>query len=120
MTSMPALVKPEQAVLRSPDDIQMITLSGTGRSLGKSRAVFGNSAAATKLGCFGQKPGVQYGLTVRPAAKAAFQAKVAAVLTDSAATASAGKDATIFVVHGRDHDARDQLELILHRLGLEP
>lgn len=26
----------------------------------------------------------------------------------------------IFVVHGHDKDARDQLELILHRLGLEP
>jgi predicted nucleotide-binding protein len=29
-------------------------------------------------------------------------------------------DDTIFVVHGRDHNARDQLELVLHRLGLEP
>lgn len=29
-------------------------------------------------------------------------------------------DDTIFVVHGRDPTARDQLELILHRLGLEP
>jgi hypothetical protein len=29
-------------------------------------------------------------------------------------------DSKIFVVHGRDHTARDQLELILHRLGLAP
>jgi predicted nucleotide-binding protein len=27
---------------------------------------------------------------------------------------------SIFVVHGRDSEARDQLELVLHRLGLEP
>jgi predicted nucleotide-binding protein len=27
---------------------------------------------------------------------------------------------SIFVVHGRDHDSRDQLELVLRRLGLEP
>jgi len=29
-------------------------------------------------------------------------------------------DSQIFVVHGRDHDSRDQLELVLRRLGLEP
>src|SRR5215469_18201903 len=28
--------------------------------------------------------------------------------------------ARIFVVHGHDRDARDQLELVLRRLGLEP
>ncbi len=32
----------------------------------------------------------------------------------------AGKQPTIFVVHGHDPDARDQLELALHRLGLKP
>jgi predicted nucleotide-binding protein len=31
-----------------------------------------------------------------------------------------GKQPTIFVVHGHDPDARDQLELALHRLGLRP
>ncbi len=30
------------------------------------------------------------------------------------------KSQKIFVVHGHDHEARDQLELVLRRLGLEP
>jgi len=30
------------------------------------------------------------------------------------------KSQRIFVVHGHDHEARDQLELVLRRLGLEP
>jgi predicted nucleotide-binding protein len=30
------------------------------------------------------------------------------------------KDRVIFVVHGHDHTAKEQLELVLHRLGLEP
>jgi predicted nucleotide-binding protein len=34
--------------------------------------------------------------------------------------ASAPPAAKIFVVHGHDRDARDQLELVLRRLGLEP
>lgn len=34
--------------------------------------------------------------------------------------AAASPAAKIFVVHGHDRDARDQLELILRRLGLEP
>jgi predicted nucleotide-binding protein len=34
--------------------------------------------------------------------------------------AAAPPAAKIFVVHGHDRDARDQLELILRRLGLEP
>jgi predicted nucleotide-binding protein len=54
------------------------------------------------------------------AAKAALAAKVEALLADSAAPARAPADSTIFVVHGRDHEARDQLELVLRRLGLEP
>jgi predicted nucleotide-binding protein len=53
-------------------------------------------------------------------AKAALAAKVEAVLADSAAPARAPTDSTIFVVHGRDYEARDQLELVLRRLGLEP
>ena len=54
------------------------------------------------------------------AAKAALAAKVEAVLADSAAPARAPADSTIFVVHGRDYESRDQLELVLRRLGLEP
>jgi predicted nucleotide-binding protein len=38
----------------------------------------------------------------------------------AAPVAAVPTDDTIFVVHGRDHNARDQLELVLHRLGLEP
>lgn len=54
------------------------------------------------------------------AAKAALTARIEAALTDGATPAVAPADGTIFVVHGRDHDARDQLELVLRRLGLAP
>jgi predicted nucleotide-binding protein len=54
------------------------------------------------------------------AAKDALAAKVEAVLAGGAASARAPTDSIIFVVHGRDHEARDQLELVLRRLGLEP
>jgi predicted nucleotide-binding protein len=47
-----------------------------------------------------------------------LSAKVEAILAgDAPVTNAAG---TIFVVHGRDHDARDQLELVLRRLALAP
>ena len=35
-------------------------------------------------------------------------------------TASSPQAAKIFVVHGHDRDTRDDLELVLRRLGLEP
>jgi predicted nucleotide-binding protein len=35
-------------------------------------------------------------------------------------TAKAEENRTIFVVHGHDGEAREQLELVLHRLGLKP
>jgi predicted nucleotide-binding protein len=43
-----------------------------------------------------------------------------ALTGDVVQPATTCSDGTIFVVHGRDHDARDQLELVLRRLGLEP
>jgi predicted nucleotide-binding protein len=46
--------------------------------------------------------------------------KVEAILSDGVIAAPMNPDSTIFVVHGRDHDSRDQLELILRRLGLAP
>jgi predicted nucleotide-binding protein len=54
------------------------------------------------------------------APKDALAAKVEALLADGAAPASVPTDGAIFVVHGRDTDSRDQLELVLRRLGLEP
>src|SRR5580692_5358972 len=39
--------------------------------------------------------------------------KVELLLADGAMVAQAAAGSAIFVVHGRDHDARDQLELIL-------
>jgi predicted nucleotide-binding protein len=47
------------------------------------------------------------------------------MLCGGAETKPAGAAATrssrqIFIVHGHDTEARDQLELALHRLGLEP
>jgi predicted nucleotide-binding protein len=54
-------------------------------------------------------------------AKAALQTKVETLLSDGVVAASAiDADSQIFVVHGRDHDSRDQLELVLRRLGLQP
>ena len=53
-------------------------------------------------------------------AKVVLQGKVELILSDGLAVPHVGNESTIFVVHGRDHSARDQLELILRRLGLEP
>lgn len=49
--------------------------------------------------------------------RAAFSAAVEAVL---GVAPKADENRTIFVVHGHDVEAREQLELILHRLGLKP
>jgi predicted nucleotide-binding protein len=54
------------------------------------------------------------------AAQEALAIKVEAVLADVAIAAPIAADSVIFVVHGRDETARDQLELILMRLGLQP
>lgn len=53
-------------------------------------------------------------------ARAALAARIETALADGAVASAPDKGSTIFVVHGRDTDARDQLELILRRLGLEP
>lgn len=53
-------------------------------------------------------------------AKAVLEGKIEAILSDGTPVAEAATGSTIFVVHGRDTDSRDQLELILRRLGLEP
>jgi predicted nucleotide-binding protein len=55
-----------------------------------------------------------------PALKEALASKVNAILIDGSTTSAVTNESTIFVVHGRDHEARDQLELVLRRLGLEP
>jgi len=52
--------------------------------------------------------------------QAGLSKKVEAILADGAIAEPMPADSVIFVVHGRDHDARDQLELVLRRLGLEP
>ncbi|MBI3871002.1 MAG: nucleotide-binding protein [Verrucomicrobia bacterium] len=46
------------------------------------------------------------------------EGRVGAVVTQAQGIARAPKH--IFIVHGHDSDARDQLELALHRLGLKP
>lgn len=63
--------------------------------------------------------------TVQPQGRAAdrFAEKVAAVLEHEVPVKVAPggvPSAKIFVVHGHDREARDQLELVLRRLGLEP
>ena len=57
-----------------------------------------------------------------PAVKAALAEKAEALFVGGAVAVAvaAARDSTIFVVHGRDHEARDQLELVLRRLGLTP
>src|SRR5204863_3496499 len=68
-----------------------------------------------------------------PKLKAAFEEPVSKAISEwkPAATSavlpvpvrSSSKDTTskrVFVVHGHDQPAREQLELVLHRLGLEP
>lgn len=52
--------------------------------------------------------------------KGNLEARISTILFDGAVADHIDPDSTIFVVHGRDHDSRDQLELILRRLGLEP
>jgi predicted nucleotide-binding protein len=53
-------------------------------------------------------------------AKTVLQGKAEALLADGKVPVPVPSDSTIFVVHGRDHDSRDQLELVLRRLGLAP
>jgi predicted nucleotide-binding protein len=56
-----------------------------------------------------------------PSEKAALESLVEAILSGAApAKKAAPNEGTIFVVHGRDHESKDQLELVLRRLGLEP
>jgi predicted nucleotide-binding protein len=51
--------------------------------------------------------------------KAAIESRVQAILAEGSAQ-PATTATQIFVVHGRDHEARDQLRLILFSLRLEP
>lgn len=55
-----------------------------------------------------------------PASKELLSKKIETALGDGLAAEPPAAGGAIFVVHGRDHDARDQLELVLRRLGLEP
>jgi predicted nucleotide-binding protein len=52
--------------------------------------------------------------------KDALTDRVIVALRDGISAAAPDTDSHIFIVHGRDHDSRDQLELALRRLGLEP
>lgn len=52
-------------------------------------------------------------------AKDELETKVSAALSDAVTPPKEGAT-TVFVVHGHDHDSRDQLRLALHDLGLEP
>jgi predicted nucleotide-binding protein len=52
--------------------------------------------------------------------KETLASRVETVLADGATIAKIDPSSTIFVVHGRDIESRDQLELVLRRLGLAP
>ncbi len=52
--------------------------------------------------------------------RAALEGKVKSAFDGEVVIEPANNDRAIFVVHGRDHDSRDQLELVLRRLGLAP
>jgi predicted nucleotide-binding protein len=54
-------------------------------------------------------------------AKAALQASIeSALVGDGTLKEFDPSGKTIFVVHGRDHTSRDQLQLVLFKLGLQP
>lgn len=55
-----------------------------------------------------------------PTTKVALESRVSAALNGGVTPAPQPNGSQIFVVHGRDHESRDQLELVLRRLGLEP
>lgn len=52
--------------------------------------------------------------------KSLLASKVEQSFAGGPVVAPSNNNGTIFVVHGRDHEARDQLELVLRRLGLAP
>lgn len=52
--------------------------------------------------------------------KDSLRKKVESVFADGSPPEAPANNGKIFVVHGRDHVARDQLELVLRRLNLEP
>lgn len=52
--------------------------------------------------------------------KELLAARIEAAMSENVVPVVPDNGGSIFVVHGRDHDSRDQLELILRRLGLEP
>lgn len=54
------------------------------------------------------------------AAKTVLEGVVTGPIPPAPAMPAAAAAQQIFIVHGHDTDARDQLELALHRLGLEP
>jgi hypothetical protein len=55
-----------------------------------------------------------------PATTATLADKIEAILANGAIEAPISAGNKIFIVHGRDDNSREQLELILRRLGLEP
>lgn len=59
-------------------------------------------------------------VTYQGGAQESFKAAVEAITSGGPVEIKADKGSKIFVVHGHDRDARDQLELVLHRLGLDP
>jgi predicted nucleotide-binding protein len=81
--------------------------------------VFISSSARISLDYCGQKLREPFGLTVR-CRRTVLTGKVETILSEGAPTVPAVAGSQIFVVHGRDTESRDQLELILRRLGLEP
>lgn len=59
-------------------------------------------------------------LTCQGSEPVAYLSEVEAALGNPVSVSSSIETKTIFVVHGHDTDARDQLELVLLRLGLKP
>lgn len=57
---------------------------------------------------------------VRDKAAAALEAALTGEPTDTDKAILPAREKTIFVVHGHDPVAREQLELVLHKLGLQP
>jgi predicted nucleotide-binding protein len=53
-------------------------------------------------------------------AKQGLRTAIEGAIAGNVALETVSRDRVIFVVHGHDHTAKEQLELVIHRLGLEP
>jgi predicted nucleotide-binding protein len=81
---------------------------------------YGSCGARTEPAYSGPRPKGSIWFDGPSPQKDILSAKIEAHFADGIVMATIDPSSTIFVVHGRDIDSRDQLELVLRRLGLAP